>query len=160
MREIKEGRDAFKSGIKELEQSGYIRRETIKNSKGQVAGVKIIFINPESIDKAKNPLSENPIVEKPTKEKPASENPTSNNTYLKNNDFINMNKGINKDVIFVSETFSLDFSNKYIAPLQNISHERKTAFEKWIVKENGGEYITARSIPRLYLTFEKDGLLR
>ena len=98
----REGVDAIREAVKELERAGYVVRSRNKNAKGQFADIEyVIYEQPrkpctEAQEPApKKPMLENPILDKPTLgkpvqgnpaldmpalEKPASENPTQLNT--------------------------------------------------------------------------------
>ena len=82
----KEGIDAIRVSILELEKHGYIERERKRNAKGQLANTEyIIHEHPISvIPKSEKPMLEKPVLEtpildNPTQEKPALENPTQIN---------------------------------------------------------------------------------
>lgn len=82
--QTKEGKSAIRSALKELEESGYLRRKSTKNSEGKWAGYEYI-------------LSEKPSSEKRTTEKPTTEN---YNTLSKQDnskkDIVNKNKALTK----------------------------------------------------------------
>lgn len=61
------GRDAVAKAISELEEHGYIEKETIKNDKGRFAGCKFI-VHEKPLRKTSNgkPVTETPISEIPT----------------------------------------------------------------------------------------------
>ena len=148
LREIKEGRDAFRSAIIELEQAGYIRRETIKNRAGQVEGVNITFINPADI----------PISEKPTQEKPRAENPTEEKPADIKKDFKNIDLTKKEERsfnhLFIHEGFKFDFSNKFEAILKAEPADQVEAFRLWLIDNRSGETIKAYELPRLFLQFK------
>ena len=148
LREIKEGRDAFRTAVLELENAGYIKRETLKNSAGQVEGVNIRFINPSEI-----PLSEKPTEEKPKAENPKAENPAHIKKDLNN---INLNKtdGTPLNHLYIYDGFHFDFTNKYIAVLKNEPPEQVEAFRRWLIDTMNGERVQMTALPRLYLTFK------
>lgn len=71
-----DGRDSLRSGLMELEEHGYLKRERVRN-KGQFGGTAwIITDNP--IPKTEN---QTPMLENPTQENPTQENPTLQNKY-------------------------------------------------------------------------------
>lgn len=64
-----DGRDGVRSGLKELQECGYLKRSIIKNSKGQFDyGDWTFFETPQEI-KEKLPQTENPFTEVPDTEK-------------------------------------------------------------------------------------------
>lgn len=87
----KEGKDAIRSAIKELENSGYVYRRQRYDAKGQFSHNEyFVFEYPDKIQKhIIPPLSENPSSENPTTDIPQTENPTQLNTYKQNTYSIN-----------------------------------------------------------------------
>jgi hypothetical protein len=77
LQEIKESRDAFYSGVKELESIGYLTRQQIKGGDNKFAHTEYC-------------LRISPYTENTDTEKPYTENTDYNNTYKNNND-INKN---------------------------------------------------------------------
>ena len=93
----KEGIDAIREGIRELEAAGYILRSRSRNEKGQLTGAEyVVYEHPQSVsetitqanDNSQNPMSEkplyppvspNPTLEKPTLDFPTQESPTLEN---------------------------------------------------------------------------------
>ena len=82
----KEGIDAIRVSIIELEKQGYIERHRKRNSKGQLTNTEYIIhespitVTPKSEKPIlENPTLENPILDNPTQEKPTLENPTQIN---------------------------------------------------------------------------------
>lgn len=77
----KEGIDAIRSAINELEAFGYIERSRVRNEKGQLGENEYIIhelpISPEP--KQTEPTLENPTLDNPTQEKPTQEKPTQLN---------------------------------------------------------------------------------
>ena len=75
----REGVDAIREAIRELEDTGYIVRSRGRNEKGQLSGTEyVIYEHPQQ--SADAPVLENPTLEKPTLENPTLENPTQLNT--------------------------------------------------------------------------------
>lgn len=72
-----EGRDAIASGLKELEQHGYLIRRKIRDHNGRFTDVEyVIFELPtELVPDAAEPAAEYPETENPETVKPSSENP-------------------------------------------------------------------------------------
>lgn len=76
----KDGRDAFRSGLKELKDCGYVERKPIKDSEtGKIAAWETIV--------REIPLTDSPQVEKPQMEKPLMEEPQVVNPTLLSTDF-------------------------------------------------------------------------
>lgn len=96
----KEGVDAIRAAVQELEQAGYIQRRRTQNSDGTFGGNEyVIHEQPVfSEPSLENPTMENPLLEKPTLENPSLENPTELNIDILNKDLKNkdLKKKINK----------------------------------------------------------------
>lgn len=74
----KEGKDAVRSALQELEAAGYMQREQTHNAAGHFSKVDyVIYEEP--------PLSENPTTVAPSTVEPSSENPTQLNIDKTNN---------------------------------------------------------------------------
>ena len=85
----KEGIDAIRASVQELEQYGYVERHRIRNDKGWLTGTEYIIHEYPVI----YPEPSKPILEKPTQEKPMLENPTQINKDK------TITKELNKDLI-------------------------------------------------------------
>ena len=85
----KEGVDAIREGVRELEAAGYIVRNRIRNAKGQLTSTEYV-IHEQPVPPSptleepvqEKPALENPTLENPTQDKPMLENPMQLNTYL------------------------------------------------------------------------------
>ena len=77
----KDGIDSVRSGMKELEENGYIIKESVRNSKGRfVDTVYYIKFYPKDIcEKNVETVENNPGLEKPKWENPISEKPKQEN---------------------------------------------------------------------------------
>lgn len=76
-----DGRDSLRSGLMELEEHGYLKRERVRN-KGQFGGTAwIITDNPTPKPENQTPMLENPTQGSPMLENPTQENPTLQNNY-------------------------------------------------------------------------------
>lgn len=76
-----DGRDSLRSGLMELEEHGYLKRERVRN-KGQFGGTAwIITDNPTPKAENQTPMLENPTQGSPMLENPTQENPTLQNKY-------------------------------------------------------------------------------
>lgn len=75
----KDGIDAVRSALNELENAGYVTRERCRSEDGTFDGVAYWVYN-ESI----NPIRENPTRDNPTRDNPTLDNPTLDNPMKKN----------------------------------------------------------------------------
>lgn len=93
----REGVDAIREAVRELEKVGYIVRTRVRNAKGQLTSAEyVIYEQPQApqIDESEQPVSdqptlekpalENPILDNPALENPAQENPVLGNPALEN----------------------------------------------------------------------------
>lgn len=79
----KDSKDSVMSGLKELEDFGYLKRTLVKNDRGQFDGYDYnVFEKPQR---------ENPCAENPNTGNPNSENPTQLNTNILNTKELNTN---------------------------------------------------------------------
>ena len=87
----KEGIDAIRVSIIELEKHGYIERRRNRNAKGQLTNTEyIIHEQPiQSEPKSEQPTLENPILDNPTQVEPMLGNPTQINKDKTNKDKLN-----------------------------------------------------------------------
>ena len=72
----REGIDAIREAIRELERAGYVTRTRVRNEKGQLGAADYVI--------HEFPMPPNPILENPTQGKPISENPTLDNPMQEN----------------------------------------------------------------------------
>lgn len=87
----KNGRDATRNTLKELQGAGYIQKEQARSQQGKFEkGVFLVFETP------REPFTEKPSTGNPSSAKPSTENPTLLNNKLLNNDLLN-NKLLNDD---------------------------------------------------------------
>ncbi len=87
----KEGKDAIRVALQELEKEGYIVRSRARNDKGQLVGAEYIIYEYPNQPKSENPTLDNPTLEKPTQDKPTLENPTQLNKDIINKNILNTN---------------------------------------------------------------------
>lgn len=86
----KEGKDAIRSTIQELEEARYIVRRQLHKPDGSFGGNEyVIYEQPQELESNHSPLSENPTTDNPMTENPSSENPTEINTNQKSTDLNN-----------------------------------------------------------------------
>ena len=107
---------SLKSGLKELEHQGYLKRQILRDDKGKFKGNEWVLSD--------NPMFKNPISDNPMSDNPMSENHTLTNT---NNNNINNNK----DESNTSEK-NKDKKSKY-----NLNY---TEFIEWFNEETGREF--------------------
>ena len=70
-----DGIDSIRSGIRELEEHGYVVRQRSRNENGRLGGVEYIIYETPHIADAFSPESDFPLMEKPISEKPSQERP-------------------------------------------------------------------------------------
>ena len=87
----KEGIDAIREAVRELERAGYVTRTRVRNEKGQLGAADYViheFPMPTS-PTLENPTLDKPISENPTLENPMQENPTQLNKELSSKELSN-----------------------------------------------------------------------
>lgn len=95
----KEGVDSIGTALKELERSGYIQRNRVRDEKGKITDTEyIIFEKPQETPDMERqdtvyPYTENPYMDKPNTEAPCTENTAQLNTNISNT------KELNTDVL-------------------------------------------------------------
>lgn len=82
----KEGIDAIREAVKELEAEGYITRKRSRNENGRFGGNEYIIREEPSFE---SPMLDNPTLGNPVSENPVSENPTQLNKEKQNTEEIN-----------------------------------------------------------------------
>lgn len=140
----REGIDAIREAIRELERAGYVTRTRVRNEKGQLGAADYVIhefpIPPKPT--LENPTQNKPISENPTLENPMQENPTQlNKELLKTN--LPKKEKLNTDI---SSTHSIPFRSLNPSPLEDAAQppERKrketepSAFDIYeeIIKDN------------------------
>lgn len=105
----REGVDAIREAIKELEHAGYVIRSRIRNEKGQLTDTEyVIYEQPRvpevaadhqqpdspALDKPalENPTLEHPVLESPVKDKPTVDSPTLENPMQLNTHRLNTHR--------------------------------------------------------------------
>ena len=85
----REGVDAIREAIKELERAGYVIRNRVRNEKGQLTDTEYVIYEqpraPEVVADSQEPVSpalEKPVLENPTLDNPILENPAQENPTL------------------------------------------------------------------------------
>lgn len=93
----KEGVDSIGTALKELERSGYIQRNRVRDEKGKITDTEyIIFEKPQEkpdteLQDTAKPYTENPYMDKPNTETPCTENTAQLNTNISNTKELNTN---------------------------------------------------------------------
>lgn len=87
----REGIDAIREAIRELERAGYVTRTRVRNEKGQLGAADYVIhefpVPPKPA--LENPTLEKPMSENPTLENPAQENPTQLNKEISSKELSN-----------------------------------------------------------------------
>ena len=112
---------SLKSGLKELEHQGYLKRQILRDDKGKFKGNEWVLSD--------NPMFKNPISDNPISDNPMSENHTLTNT---NNNNINNNKDESNSTKENKDKKSSNKKNKY-----NLNY---TEFIEWFNEETGREF--------------------
>ncbi len=158
----KEGVDSIRSGIKELEEQGYIERHRIRNEKGQLAEAEYIIREcPAAPSKADEPTLEVPVQGTPIFEAPASENPTLDRTTQLNIDESNTDSikypSINQRVRSNDGDRWIDKYNQNIALIKNnIDYDALVySYDKSIIDEIVAVMAEVLTVDAPYYTIEK-----
>lgn len=80
----KEGRDAVRKALQELEAAGYLAREQEHGDGGKFIGNNFVLHESPQTVESYQPLTEKPPTVKPSTEKPLTVNPTQRNTNTRN----------------------------------------------------------------------------
>ncbi|MGI5899699.1 MAG: DUF6017 domain-containing protein [Christensenellales bacterium] len=83
----KDGVDSISATVKELEKHGYIVRERIRNSKGQLTTIEYTILEQPKppLPEQEKPERENPVLDNPILEEPEQANPAQLNTKKSSN---------------------------------------------------------------------------
>lgn len=105
------GKDAITSGIKELEEHGYLVRERVRDDKGRVQEMAYTIYevpqNPVEVEPEKDsPETDNPELENPAQDIPTQGNQTQINTKYINNKYIYTATAREEDAAAVIKMFS------------------------------------------------------
>ena len=109
----KDGRDSIRSGLKELEENGYLVRSRIRDDSGKLTSVEWT-------------VSDRPMFEKPMLENPMLENPMLENRTQYNTKEYNTKEFITKDIPPISPKGKTDCSDLF--------NQFWTAYPKHIAK--------------------------
>ena len=111
----KDGRDSIRSGLKELEENGYLVRSRIRDDSGKLTSVEWT-------------VSDRPMFEKPMLENPMLENPMLENRTQYNTKEYNTKEFITKDIPPISPKGKTDCSDLF--------NQFWTAYPKHIAKQS------------------------
>ena len=111
----KDGRDSIRSGLKELEENGYLVRSRIRDDSGKLTSVEWT-------------VSDRPMFEKPMLENPMLENPMLENRTQYNTKEYNTKEFITKDIPPISPKGGKDCSDLF--------NQFWTAYPKHIAKQS------------------------
>lgn len=133
----REGIDAIRAAIRELEQAGYIIRERVRDEKGMLRGTKYkVYAEPRrpvsGYPTLENPTLDNPAQDLPTQAEPTQENPTQLNIDTRNKE------------PSITDPVTIDSFSSGVRPsvLANLEAKRKEAIcrdmdvYREIIKEN------------------------
>ena len=116
----REGVDAIRAAIKELESEGYIERRRLRNTKGQLTEIEYVIheVPVKSEPTSEKPMLEKPMLENPTLdnsilEKPTLENPTQLNTNILNTKELKTNIINNPSINSEAELSETDWIERY-----------------------------------------------
>ena len=108
----KDGIDSINGAIKELETTGYMHRQRVRNDRGQLTTTEYTIreypqnMGGDTFPAKGLPVQESPILENPTQAMPIQEEPHQLNTYLQTIDK-------SKKDLFITETSNPYQSNSY-----------------------------------------------
>ena len=111
----REGVDAIRAAIKELESEGYIERRRLRNTKGQLPEIEYVIheVPVKSEPTSEKPTSEKPMLDNPILEKPTLENPTQLNTNILNTKELKTNIINNPSINSETEFSETDWIERY-----------------------------------------------
>lgn len=133
----REGIDAIRAAIRELEQAGYIIRERVRDEKGMLRGTKYkVYAEP------RRPVSGYPTLENPTLDNPAQDLPTQAEPTQENQTQLNID--IRNKEPSITDPVTIDSFSSGVRPsvLANLEAKRKEAIcrdmdvYREIIKEN------------------------
>ena len=134
----REGIDAIREAVRELERAGYVTRTRVRNEKGQLGAADYVI--------HEFPVPPKPILENPTLDKPVSENPTLENPMQENP--TQLNKELSS-----KELSNTDLLNTHSIPILSTSLPEGTA-----APERKGNGCTNMDAVRAYEEVIKDNI--
>ena len=135
----REGIDAIREAIRELERAGYVTRTRVRNEKGQLGAADYVI--------HEFPMPPNPILENPTQGKPISENPTLDNPMQENP--TQLNKELSS-----KELSNTDLLNNHSIPILSTLSRQEAAQPQ----ERKGNGYTNMDAVRAYEEVIKDNI--
>lgn len=135
----REGIDAIREAIRELERAGYVTRTRVRNEKGQLGAADYVI--------HEFPMPPNPILENPTQGKPISENPTLDNPMQENP--MQLNKELSS-----KELSNTDLLNNHSIPILSPLSRQEAAQPQ----ERKGNGYTNMDAVRAYEEVIKDNI--
>lgn len=135
----REGIDAIREAVRELERAGYVTRTRVRNEKGQLGAADYVI--------HEFPVPTNPILENPTQEKPISENPTLENPTQENP------TQLNKELLS-KELSNTDLLNNHSIPILSTPFQSEAAQPP---ERNGNGYTNMDAV-RAYEEVIKDNI--
>ncbi len=132
----REGVDAIRAAIKELEAEGYIERHRLRNIKGQLTEIEYVI---HEAPVKSEPTSEKPTSEKPMLEKPMLENPTLDNSILEKPTLENPTQ-LNTNILNTKELKTNIINNP------SINSEAELSETDWIERYNENAEIVKSNI--------------
>lgn len=135
----REGIDAIREAIRELERAGYVTRTRVRNEKGQLGAADYVI--------HEFPMPPNPILENPTQGKPISENPTLDNPMQENP--MQLNKELSS-----KELSNTDLLNNHSIPILSTLSRQEAAQPQ----ERKGNGYTNMDAVRAYEEVIKDNI--
>lgn len=131
---FKNGRDAVRSAIAELEQLGYLKREQLRQN-GKIVAYNYI-------------LKDAPLTEKPSTEKPSTENPIQSNTITS----ISINNTNNNNKYICTKSENVEKAYQHFVQLFPKRYRPKTpaTIEKWKVCLDRIERIDGYDLRKVY----------
>lgn len=134
----REGIDAIREAVRELERAGYVTRTRVRNEKGQLGAADYVI--------HEFPVPHKPILENPTLDKPVSENPTLENPTQENP------TQLNKELLS-KELSNTDLLNTHSIPILSTPLPEGTA-----TPERKGNGCTNMDAVRAYEEVIKDNI--
>ncbi|MDO4340509.1 MAG: DUF6017 domain-containing protein [Eubacteriales bacterium] len=135
----REGIDAIREAIRELERAGYVTRTRVRNEKGQLGAADYVI--------HEFPVPPKPTLENPTQDKPISENPTLENPMQENP------TQLNKELLS-KELSNTDLLNTHSIPILSTPLTEGTATPQ----ERKGNGYTNMDAVRAYEEVIKDNI--
>lgn len=144
--EIKEGRDAFYSGLNELIKNGYIIKYRERKESGKLGGVIYEFVDPtDGLSAGEKPTTENPMLDNAEGNNTNLNNNYLNNIYINNNqlgksEFVDNSEDKNEKVL-IDKSFKLDFEDEYFYPYRYAPAKLTASVEEWLIEKFNGQVL-------------------